>query len=132
MGSYAPRTDTYDVPKAPVGYDLGPGTFSVMPPYRAGYVIVVGSDYSVTGVGRLLSRYGEPVSLLAGQATEVDNPQHPAIEVFTNRDGRFGVLGMRPGKWRITMPTDPASVYLITIPEGAKGMVALGDQHPER
>jgi len=132
LTSYSERTETVDVPKAPPGYDLGSGSIRMYPPYHSGYLITVGSDYSVTAVGRLLDGEGQPVALLAGQAIELAAPTRAPIVVFTNRQGAFGLTGVRPGKWRVTMPTDPQSVYVITIPAGAKGVVRLGDERPEK
>ena len=79
-------------------------------------------------MGRLLNEDGEPISLLTGTATEVANPEHPGLVVFTNRDGKFGMSGLRPGKWRLEMLDDRKSVFEITILENAEGAVKLGDQ----
>lgn len=127
LSSYADRVVSYDVPDAPVGYDLGRGNFRVFPPYRSGYMVVAGSDYSVTGVGTLYNQNGTPVSLLAGRAFEVANPDRAPVTVFTNRGGRFGIQGLRPGQWRIEMPTEPAGSVIIDIPEGTQGVIRLGD-----
>lgn len=127
LSAYIPRTLTYDVPEAPIGYDLGASSVRVLPAYRSGYLVTAGSDYSVTAVGTLLDLNGEPVSLLAGRAIElgVSNPQ--TVSVFTNRTGRFGMTGMRPGRWRIEMPTEPPTLVEIEIREGELGVVRLGD-----
>jgi outer membrane usher protein len=127
LSAYIRRTLTYDVPDAPVGYDLGAASAKISPPYRGGYLITAGSDYSVTTLGTLLAPDGTPVSLLAGKATElgVDNPK--TLTVFTNRTGRFGASGMRPGRWRIDMPTEPPTSVEIVIPADSLGVVRLGD-----
>ena len=128
MSSYSERTTSIDAPTAPGGFDLGQGSYRAFPPYKSGYVFTVGSEYSVTAMGRLLNEDGEPISLLTGTATEVANPEHPGLVVFTNRDGKFGMSGLRPGKWRLEMLDDRKSVFEITIPENAEGAVKLGDQ----
>ncbi len=127
LPAYIRRTLTYDVPNAPIGYDLGTASAKMLPPYRGGYLITAGSDYSVTTLGTLLAPDGTPVSLLAGKATElgVDNPK--TLTVFTNRTGRFGASGMRPGRWRIDMPTEPPTSVEIVIPADSLGVVRLGD-----
>jgi outer membrane usher protein len=127
LSAYLRRTITYDVPNAPVGYDLGTGSAKVSPPYRGGYLITAGSDYSVTALGTLIGTDGVPISLLAGKATEigVDNPK--TLTIFTNRTGRFGVSGMREGRWRIEMPTEPPTVVEVEIPDEALGVVRLGE-----
>jgi len=130
LGSYSVRTIVYDVPKAPQGYDIGQGSVLVVPPYRSGYRIIVGSDYSTTVVGRLLDAQGAPITLLAGKAVDLDNPQHPPVELFTSRDGRFGAEGLRPGHWKIEMPTAPETDFVITVPKDATGLFRAGDLRP--
>lgn len=127
LSAYISRTVTYDVPGAPSGYDLGTGSARVMPPYRAGYRIVAGSDYSITATGVMIGLNGQPISLLAGRAYELANPDKPPLTVFTNRTGRFGLSGMRSGRWRIDMPTEPPSTIEIDIPDGETGIVRLGE-----
>jgi outer membrane usher protein len=130
LSAYVPRTVTVSVPDAPTGYDVGSGTFRLNPPYRGGYKLVVGSDYSVTVIGRLLMADGKPVSLIAGNATEVSKPDRPPVQIFTNAQGKFGLSGLRPGKWQIVMATDPAIQFLLTVPETANGVVRAGDLTP--
>ncbi|HEX7791701.1 MAG TPA: fimbria/pilus outer membrane usher protein, partial [Afipia sp.] len=127
LSSYSDRVVTFDAPKAPTGYDLGAGNTRVYPPYKSGYLVIAGSDYSMTAVGRLLDEDGQPISLLAGLAYEVGKPDTPPITIFTNRAGRFGLSGLRPGQWRIEMPTEPKSQVLITVPDKSEAIVRLGD-----
>ena len=47
----------------PVGYDIGPGAYRFEAPYRAGYRIIVGSDYWMTASGRLLRDRRQPADL---------------------------------------------------------------------
>ncbi|MBX3561925.1 MAG: fimbria/pilus outer membrane usher protein [Sphingomonas sp.] len=127
LSAYIERVVNFDVPNAPIGYDLGRGNVRVFPPYRSGYLVTAGSDYSVTVVGTLLDTNGQPVSLLAGRAIELAEPDRPAITVFTNRTGRFGIAGLRPGRWRIEMPTQPATFVIIDVPDGERGVFRAGD-----
>lgn len=130
IASYNERTVTVDAPTAPAGVDLGQGAFRLLPPYRAGYHLVVGSEYYVTAVGRMLDVDGAPVSLISGKATELAHPDHEPIVVFTTRDGRFGLAGLKPGKWRVEMLTEPKTTYVIDVPADAPGVVRLGDVRP--
>lgn len=127
LSAYSSQTITYDVPEAPLGYDLGTGIAQVLPPYRSGYLIGVGSSYSVTFSGQLLKANGAPLALTAGHAHELDQPDRPPVPMFTNRSGRFAVPGLRSGRWRIE--TDAGSrtlIYYIEIPENADGLVRGG------
>ena len=130
ISSYNERTVTVDAPNASQGTDLGRGSYRLFPPYRGGYHLMVGSDYSVTAIGRLIGDDGQPVSLIAGTATELAHPNREPVTLFTNRDGRFGAAGLAPGRWRIEMLTEPKTTYVITIPDAAQGVVRLGDLQP--
>jgi outer membrane usher protein len=130
LGSHSIRTVTYDVPEAPAGYDIGSGSFRAVPPYKSGYRVVVGSDYSLMVWGRLLDRRGEPVPLLAGRAVELA-PNGKTVTLFTSRDGRFAAQGLRPGRWRIEMPAEPPLTYGLNVEKGETSLVRVGDLKPE-
>jgi len=129
LSAYSDRIMTYDVPDAPAGYDLGQGNAQVKPPNRAGYRLEIGSDYHLLVFGRLLDAEGEAVSLLAGKATDLANPKRPPMTIFTGRNGKFGAQGMRPGKWRIEMPTVPPTYFEIMVGQSDNDVVQLGDVH---
>lgn len=124
------RTVIYQVPDAPSGYDLGAGNIAIRPPYRGGYKFVIGSDYNLLVIGKLLDGRGEPVRLLAGKAIDLGNPRHPQLTVFTSRDGRFGAQGLRPGRWRIEMPGDVPIAYEFEVSNSPDGTVRLGELKP--
>ena len=116
------------MPDATAGLDIGTGSIRMLAPYRAGYVVTVGSDYNILAVGRLTSG-GEAVALKVGFATEIGGDGR-RVEFFTNRQGRFGVSGLRPGRWRVEMTGEPPLVYELTIPESDSGVARLGDLNP--
>lgn len=132
LSSYTPQLITYDVPDAPLGYDLGSGVVEVLPPYRAGYIVEVGSSYSVTYIGQLLNKAGEPLALASGRAFEIAEPDRPPLQMFTNSLGRFAVSGLRPGRWRIEIPTaDRVRTYFLDIPSDAPSLLRGGELQPE-
>ena len=100
-----------------------------MPPYRAGYLVTVGSDYGLTAIGRLLNREGEPVTLIAGVAIE-QGGEGRRVEIFTNRQGAFGASGLKAGRWRVEMPGEPPLTYDLIVPESPDGIVRAGDLRP--
>jgi outer membrane usher protein len=130
LSAYSPRLLVYAVPDAPPGYDLGQGNVQLVPPYRGGYRLEVGSDYHLLVLGRLLDARGDPVSLLAGRAIDLKAPKRPVLTMFTSRDGKFGAQGLRPGRWRIEMPTEPPTIYEINVGDSPSGTVRLGDIRP--
>ncbi|WP_271439477.1 fimbrial biogenesis outer membrane usher protein [Pontixanthobacter luteolus] len=127
LNSYSERTVAVEAPESSAGTDLGTGTFRVLPQYRSGYKMIVGSEYSMTAIGTLLNPEGEPVSLAIGKITEVDKDNPMSYEIFTNREGRFGIPGLAPGKWRLEMLDDDRSSAEITIPDNPEvNIVRLG------
>jgi outer membrane usher protein len=130
LSPYSSRTVIYDVPEAPAGYDLGQGNVQIVPPYRAGYRLVVGSDYNLLVTGRLIRDDGDPVSLLAGSATEIAHPKRPPVAMFTARDGRFAIQGLRPGRWHLIVPDRQNLHYEFVVTESANGIAVVGTLKP--
>lgn len=132
LSAYSPRSISYDVPDAPPGYDLGSGVLQFQSPYRAGHLIEVGSGYFVTYTGQLLKADGSPLELTAGNAFEDAHPERAPLLMFTNRNGRFAVQGLRPGGWRIEMPIENGKiVYHVDIPADSTGLERGGALTPE-
>lgn len=131
MSPYSPSRVSIDVTNLPVGYDLGSGAFDLYPSYKSGYVLTVGSDYTVTAFGTLTDGAGEPVALLTGEAVEEGQPQGHKVTVFTNRAGNFGAQGLRPGRWILDMATEPARTrYVLDIPKDTVGLIKLNTLKP--
>ena len=119
----------FDVADLPAGYDLGDGLFDLQSGYRSGYVLEVGSAYTVTAIGTLLDARSEPLALLTGVAIEVADP-NKKVELFTNRTGRFAAQGLAPGKWRFEVASTPPERYELVIPDDSVGLVRVGILHP--
>ena len=130
LSSYSERNVLLTAPDAPLGVNLGEGSVRLLPPYRGGYRLTVGSDYMVSVVGRLLGSGGEPIALIAGRAVEVAHPDREAIALFTNAAGRFGATGLAPGQWKIIMSDDDQTSFDLVIPKGATATIAVGDLRP--
>jgi outer membrane usher protein len=130
LGAYSQARLPVDVSNLPPGYDLGAGGFELYAPYKGGYRLTAGSDYSVTVIGTLLNARGEPVSLVTGDAYEEEHKDGRHVEVFTNRAGKFNAQGMRPGRWVIEMVDDAKSRFMFNVPESTTGLMKLGTVKP--
>jgi outer membrane usher protein len=115
----------YDVDDLPIGYDLGSGDFSLKPPLYSGYHLVVGSDATYTILANVV-RGGEPLALIGGSLHSLDRPGEEPVPAFTNRNGRLAASGLRPGRYRLELLTDPPFETEVVIPEGSS-LVNLGD-----
>lgn len=132
VGSYNPRVLKIDAEHAPPGYNLGAGAYRVLPTYRSGAAMEVGSAYTVTAVGILIGADGRPVTLVTGTARALDDPRAPPVAIFTNRDGHFSAQGLNPGRWRIEMADPMRTAAVITIPEGVVGIYRAGEVRSSR
>jgi outer membrane usher protein len=130
LSAFAPRRINYSVPDAPAGYDIGSGEVVLSPLYRSGYRVVIGSDYTMTVLGRLIGSDGQPRALVAGNLMEEAAPDRAPITLLTNREGTFGVTGLRPGHWVLTFGDDDVATYLIHVPRSDQSIVRVGDVRP--
>ncbi|MDO9369435.1 MAG: fimbrial biogenesis outer membrane usher protein [Sphingopyxis sp.] len=132
LSSYSERNLLVTAPDAPLGTDLGDGSFRLLPAYRSGYKLTVGSDYMISVVGRLLGTNGQPVALVAGSAMEEAHPEREPVPLFTNAAGRFGATGLAPGRWRITLSDPGGTQYDMMVPNNVDRTTAAGDLTPKR
>ncbi len=130
LSSYSERNLQVTAPDSALGVDLGDGSYRLLPPYRAGYRLTVGSDYRISVVGRLTNANGEPISLVAGTAIELAQPDREPVPLFTNAAGRFGATGLAPGRWRITLADRDKTSFDLLISDAAENTIAVGDLRP--
>lgn len=127
LPAYSPQSLPIDVVGLPVGYSLGSGGFDLMPSYRDGYALEVGSDHALTAFGTLIGRDGKPLVLASGTISNGSR----TVAVFTNQTGRFAADGLSSGPWTITMGTESGPIsYRISIPKGQTGLVKVGELAP--
>ncbi len=115
-----------DAPSLPLGYDLGTTSYSVLPTYKSGTVLRIGTDATIFLRGTLRNAKDEPLSLLTGEVVSLANPDLPPLQLFTNRAGKFALTGVKPGRYELRMYSDPPVVFSIDIPEGKTGLYDLG------
>lgn len=130
LPAYSPRTLPIDVDDLPLGYSLGQGAFETFAPFRGGYRIVVGSDYSTTAFGNLVTANGDALGLASGTAYQPDKPDKQ-VAVFSNSAGRFSADGLAPGRWVLDMASEGESVrYVLDVPSGTDGLFRAGTLKP--
>ncbi|BFM38522.1 fimbria/pilus outer membrane usher protein [Synechocystis sp. LKSZ1] len=126
LSSYTVTTLRVDAPNMPLGYDLGKTVYSLLPSYKSGTVITVGTEATVFLRGILQDSQGKPISLQAGQVTSLSDPSWEPVSLFTNKVGRFALLGLKPGRYELTLFTTPSQSVQFEIPENQTGIYDLG------
>lgn len=124
LSSYNPQDVQYDIDTLDAGYDIGSGVVRVDPPYRAGYDLVVGTDRFVSAVG-FLQIDGAPASLVAGVITSEDDEGFEPEPFFTNSAGRFGIIGLAPGRSYTIRLNESGQAFTVQVPEDNTGLYRL-------
>ena len=124
LSSYNLQDVQYDLKEARPGYDIGSGVVRVNPPYRGGYELVVGTDRFVSAVGFLRVR-GEPAALVAGTITSDSDEGFKPQPFFTNSAGRFGIIGLAPGRTYTVRLNDSGRTFTIQVPEDNAGLYRM-------
>ncbi|HEV7369731.1 fimbrial biogenesis outer membrane usher protein [Arenibaculum sp.] len=123
LSSHRLRPMTIEVPDAPAGYDLGEDRPTLLPSYRSGTVVPVGTDGVASVAGVLQGPDGAPLGLQAGV---LEGPDGAQTTFFTNRTGRFRIDGVSPGAWRLVLTTMEAAPVAVSVPADADGTIDLG------
>ncbi len=126
LTSYYVHQVVLDAPDLPIGFELGDQIYGVEPTYRSGTVIRAGTGGTVLLDGYLLDAAGKPLGLHVGTFTAVDEPDRPPIKFFTNRAGRFRVLGLSPGRYELWVEVFSDRFYRFELPEDAAGLYNIG------
>jgi len=126
MVPFSRRAIYVDVLDLPPGYDLGSGQFAVRPPLFSGYNLTVGSGASYTIIGDITGSDGEPLVYLGGRLESLDTPDAKPIPAFTNRKGRLAATGIKPGRYKLILFTDPQYTQEIEISEDGPSLLNIG------
>ncbi|WP_069790761.1 fimbria/pilus outer membrane usher protein [Cyanobacterium sp. IPPAS B-1200] len=126
LSSYSLSNIRIDALDLPLGFDLGESAFTLYPTYRSGSVIVVGTDATVFVRGTLQDGEGNPIALQAGEVISLSNPDFEPLTLFTNQVGRFALMGLTPGSYRLNLFTNPRLSTEFTIPANETGVFDLG------
>lgn len=109
--------------EAPLGYDLGPSEWVVWPSYRSGTLILAGTDATAFARGVLVDANGDPLGLQGGEVVSLSDATWPTQGFFTNRVGRFALMGLSPGRYEIRL-RDRAPLEFEIAPDQS-GLVDL-------
>lgn len=123
LGSYGRTTVRLDNSLLPDGLSVGEPSITFEPGYRQAYRVVVGSASAVYAVGQLVDDINRPIALQAG---EVVDSNGTATLFFTDEEGRFELLELAPGEYRLFLFADPEAETVLSVPPDAVGRYDLG------
>ncbi|MBP2313878.1 fimbria/pilus outer membrane usher protein [Azospirillum soli] len=129
LSAYRQRAFLLDVPDAPVSYDLGNDRPVLVPRYRSGTVVPIGTDATASLSGVLKGEDGKPLGLQSGVLRPADGSGAAEIAFFTNRQGRFRVEGVRPGRWTLVIHGMEDRPKTLTVPADGD-TIDLGEVKP--
>jgi outer membrane usher protein len=108
------------------GFQLQRENYTLLPTYKSGFRIPVGTDATVFARGTLLGADSQLVALRSGEVRSLTEPQAEPRILFTNRGGRFGLEGLKPGRYLLQLFGNERDRFEFEIPERSLGMVELG------
>lgn len=124
LSAYSIQDVQYDIDSLQAGYDIGSGVVRLNPAYRSGYGLVVGTDRFVSAVG-FLQISGVPAALVSGLITSEDDEGFEPEPFFTNSAGRFGIIGLAPGRSYTIRLNGSGRTFRIQVPENNAGLYRL-------
>lgn len=116
----------FDPSRLDAGYELDQENFHLLPSYKSGVLIALGNDSKVMLGGSLRDQAGFPLALESGEARDLDDPNAPPVTLFTNRKGKFRMLGFKPGRYEMRFFNDKYKPVRFEIPAHATGLYEIG------
>jgi len=115
-----------DVDDLEPGYDLGLSRIEVVPPFRAGYRVDIGSEILATVLMRLILPNGNQVSLGTGRIFD-ENSGDEVARFFTNRTGRLVAENLAPGSYRVQLDGRDDLYTKFVVSKDDTGIVQRGE-----
>nr|WP_238360974.1 fimbria/pilus outer membrane usher protein [Iningainema tapete] len=115
-----------DSSNLPLGYNLGKEYYAVLPSYKSGTLIRVGTDATVFLKGKLVSVDGKAVALQSGKIISLSDPNWQTLTLFTNKAGKFALPGLKPGYYEMRLLGDLQQAVRFEIPANQAGLYDIG------
>ncbi|MBL6991988.1 MAG: hypothetical protein ISR65_19550 [Bacteriovoracaceae bacterium] len=111
-----------DISSLEVGENIKKDELALGPNYKSGHLIAIEVDRQVELLGHLLAPNGKPIRLATGYLQSTGSIQSFKIPFFTNRSGRFLVLGLKSGIYKLFVKDSKYLAQKIIIPENVYGL----------
>ncbi len=92
-----------DLREIPDNINLKQDTIVSQGQYKRGFFVDIQGTKSIMANGILVDSQGKPLEQVTGFAINKDNTDEMPVSFFTNSDGEFSLMELRPGKYKLTI-----------------------------
>ena len=125
LSPYSKQNVQFDAQDPFDAFDVGDGTVLVNPPYKSGYLTVVGTENYISAIGTIADNQGA-IALATGRVIAIDqDDDFEELPFFTNSRGRFGLFGLAPGKSYKVLLSGSNREFTITIPKDSSAVLRM-------
>ncbi|NJN49440.1 MAG: carboxypeptidase regulatory-like domain-containing protein [Alkalinema sp. RL_2_19] len=105
--------------------DLGRASSQLLPGYKTGTLIQVGNDANIFLRGTLQDDQGNPIAYASGSIVSRSDKTWKPLTLFTNKVGRFALLGFKAGEYTIQLTTPEPQTIPFMIPADTSGVYTI-------
>jgi outer membrane usher protein len=110
----------------PLGASLDKTEFALLPGYKSGYRLAIGSKAAATVLGTLQDAEGEPLGYQPLEIVSLDAKNPAKISSFTNAGGKFLAPGLAPGSYEIRITDGGYQAVPFKVGKNQEGLIQLG------
>ena len=99
----SPSVSRIDLRDIPDNINLKQDTIISQGQYKRGFIVDIQGTKSITAIGILVDSQGKPLEQVTGFAINKDNTDELPVSFFTNSEGEFSLMDLRPGRYKLTI-----------------------------
>jgi outer membrane usher protein len=117
---------TLEAPEAPIGLDLDDFQRVLLPTYKSGIVVRVGTRATYSVEGTILLADGKALVFKSGAIVSIEVTESAPIAFFTDEHGVFQAYGLLPGSYGIKLKEGEPYTGIFILPEEAGLLFPVG------
>ncbi|MGK5088443.1 fimbria/pilus outer membrane usher protein [Bdellovibrionota bacterium FG-2] len=126
LASYRPSELQLDPSLVTPGLSLGEERFTLLPTYKSGAYLKVGTDADLILSGTLQTEEGASLALVSGEINCLSDSKWKSVTFFTTRQGRFRLEGFKAGVYVIRLFDEKWESKTFEIPSHKAGIFEVG------
>lgn len=120
---YNYRSIDLDVTDLPLGVIVNNQEVTLLPRLGSGFAIKLSGKRGLVVDGVIVDKNDEPLVFQSGQVVSLDDPEESATTFFTNRKGRFRLMSVPPGNYKLDLFDYPETPVKFSVPENHSGLI---------